>query len=278
MAALTLEKYEGLGNDFLVLVDPPRRARYDAAFVRAICDRHRGIGADGVIRLSSPKAGGHVAMDLRNADGSIAETSGNGLRCAAIAAHAARVAPSEMTIETIVGTSRAAILDDGSATGTATVRVAMGRATVERRPEFDSDGRRAFGVEIGNPHLVLIGGADLDVRRVGPPLEVAVAGGQNVELVQVVGEDALAIATWERGAGATLACGSGSCAAAAAARSVGAVGDEVRVDNPGGAVVVALHGAPRSPDAELTGAARRVGTVVLDEHDLRSLEMGVERA
>src|SRR5665213_241600 len=86
MTALTLLKYEGLGNDFLVLVDREREVQYDAQLARVLCDRHHGIGADGLLRISNPRHGGDLFMELRNGDGSVAETSGNGMRCAVLAA------------------------------------------------------------------------------------------------------------------------------------------------------------------------------------------------
>lgn len=274
MEGLTLFKYEGLGNDFLVLFDPKRTSAFDAPLARAVSDRHRGIGADGLLRISNPRHDGDLFMELRNADGSIAETSGNGMRCAVLAAkHHGVVDRDEMRVETIAGVSSARILSDG-AHGRAQVRVDMGQATIERRSEFDLPHRRAYGVHIGNPHLVLVGEVfeDVGVLEVGPDLETAVPGGQNVEVATVTSRgNAIAIDTWERGAGHTLACGSGSCASAAAARFDGLVADIVRVHNPGGDVTVELSGPPSSPSAILTGEARRIATISLTADDVISL-------
>jgi diaminopimelate epimerase len=271
MAPFTLFKYEGLGNDFLVLADPTRELPYGALLARALCDRHRGVGADGLLRISAPRGGGGLFMELRNADGSIAETSGNGMRCAVLAAKdVGLINGDEVLVETIVGTSQAHILDTVSKFGT-DVRVEMGQATIGARPEFDLATRHAYSVNIGNPHLVLLGevGDDLDVAVIGPEFEVAIAGGQNVELATLTDlPGIIAVDTWERGAGFTLACGSGSCASAAAMRLVGYIGDQVTVHNRGGDVLVELTGPAASPEVTLTGGTRKVAKIVIEEANL----------
>ncbi|MDP9386895.1 MAG: diaminopimelate epimerase, partial [Actinomycetota bacterium] len=93
MPILTLTKHHGLGNDFLVLVDLEGRHPVDAGLARALCDRHRGVGADGVIRVTAGTEGADVTMQLRNADGGLAEMSGNGIRCLAQAVVDAGVVP-----------------------------------------------------------------------------------------------------------------------------------------------------------------------------------------
>ncbi len=221
MEALTVAKYEGLGNDFLILIDLDATARYDSALARALCDRHRGIGADGLIHASSsPQLGGAFRMELLNADGSTAETSGNGMRCAVLAAlHHGLVGVDEIEVETVVGKSAAQVLTASPGT-CAEVRVDLGLARVIRNREHDLLSRRAFSVDVGNPHLVLVSDRsdDLDVQIIGPKLEHDVEGGQNVELATIDADrSVLMLETWERGAGYTLACGSGSCASAAAA-------------------------------------------------------------
>ena len=271
MAALRLLKYEGLGNDFLVLVDRDREFAYDATFSRAICDRHHGIGADGLLRLSDPRHGGDLLMELRNADGSIAETSGNGMRCAVLAAiDEGLVHGDELEVETVAGKSRASVELIGDL-GIATIRVDMGLATIERLPEFDLGARLAYGVNIGNPHLALVSATPdgLEVGAIGPDLESATPGGQNVEIVTVDPDRGqISIDTWERGSGLTLACGSGSCAAAAAARLAGLVDSRVTVHNRGGDVVVELDGSKSAPRVMLIGDTRRIGVVVFDDRDL----------
>lgn len=285
-------KYHGLGNDFLVLVDWERRVRFDASLARAACDRHRGLGADGLLRLSAPLGAGAVHMEVRNADGSVAETSGNGLRCAALAAvHEGLVSGPELGIETLAGISsvRVALAD---APGGAEVRVQIAPMVVG--PELAASGlslgeravglpggpgapaalgdRRARRVSIGNPHLVIYGtGPDaaaplpIDLAWLGPALEAGVPGGVNVEVVTAPGRDKLVLEVWERGAGLTLACGTGSCAAAAACRAAGLVGDSVEVANPGGTLHVELSGELLAPSAVLTGPAQRIARASLED-------------
>lgn len=279
MATTTLTKYHGLGNDFLVLVDPDRSSPYDERVVTALCDRHRGIGADGVLRLSRPASGGGLRMELRNADGGLAETSGNGLRCALLAAAHAGILPPEalggvpVAVETMAGVVRGRVLAGGGPLSSCSqVSVEMGPVAVGELPASPLPGRRAWEADVGNPHLVLIGDelGDVDLATVGPQLEASRPQGTNVELV-VAGGDEVRLVVWERGAGLTLACGSGSCAAAAAAREAGLVGDRVVVHNPGGDLLVELAGPPGRPEATLTGPACRVGRVEVDLEELAAM-------
>ncbi len=270
---MQLEKYEGLGNDFLVLVDPGRTSRFDAALAVALCDRHRGLGADGLLRISLGSDGADLFMELRNADGSVAETSGNGMRCAVLAGcDAGLLVADELVVGTIAGRSKATILAEVGRDGRA-IQVEMGVATIGRRPEFDHGARRAFAVNIGNPHLVLVGEVDdLSIEEIGPELEVAVVGGQNVELAtKGPDESHITVDTWERGAGYTMACGSGSCASVAAMHLAGLAGAHVIVQNPGGTVTVDLAGPSTQPFVTLTGGARRVGSMRIEQEDLASL-------
>lgn len=275
---LTLTKYHGLGNDFLVVDDRDRTGRFDATLVAALCERHRGIGADGVLRLSAPAGPGAFAMELRNADGGVAETSGNGLRCAVLAAaHAgllgsAGLEGGDIAVETLAGVVRARLAGTRPSVlgAEAEIRVEMGVAVVEDLEHSPLPGRRASTVDVGNPHLVLLGERmdDVDLGVLGPALEASRALGTNVE-VAAERDGELDLVVWERGAGLTLACGSGSCAVAAAARARGIVGDWVVVNNPGGPLVVEATGPDRHrPLVSLTGPARRVGKVVIDTEDL----------
>jgi diaminopimelate epimerase len=268
VAELEIVKYEALGNDFLLVIDRRGDTPIGPKLAAALCDRHRGIGADGVIRLSESETGEALVFELTNADGSLAETSGNGLRCAALAAWDSGLAASTtLALETTGGTAIAEVGRRSFAH--AEVRVTMGHAAVTEIPS-PLDGRRAFGVRTGNPHLVLLGGAidEVDLRTVGPQLERAVVGGQNVEVVSVDDRSHLALAVWERGAGITEACGSGSVASAAAAWSIGLVDDKVEVENPGGTLAVELTGDDvENPFVILSGPARRIGTITIDLDD-----------
>ena len=237
---LTLTKHHGLGNDFLVLIDlDDAYAGAEASMARALCDRTRGVGADGLIRL-----GPELRMHLHNADGSRAEMSGNGIRCLAQAIVDGGVhGGPEFEIVTDAGPRWVATRYDGTFT------VDMGPATIE------SLGDREARVSTGNPHLVLFDeGQDLlALGREHPDL--------NVELIRVDGFD-VTMRVHERGAGITEACGTGSCASAAAANAWGLIGTSTTVHNPGGDVVVELK-----PDTVLlTGPAVFIARVeVVDQ-------------
>ena len=241
---MKLEKYHGLGNDFLVLLDLDGLHPVDGAMARALCDRHTGVGADGLIRVTAGPTPNPFTMELYNADGGRAEMSGNGIRCLALALvdSGLDVGP-ELAINTDAGPRRVVIVHhDGP--HQSTISVDMGVATVEPGPG------QALLVDMGNPHAVIEVqdpyDADLgrEIRRLG--LDV------NLELVAPgPGPDELTMRVWERGVGETLACGTGACAAAAAAHKWGMVGTKVTVHQPGGAVLVDLTG----PQIVLTGPA-----------------------
>jgi diaminopimelate epimerase len=250
---MRLTKHHGLGNDFLVALLPqvPDGA---ADLARRLCDRHRGLGADGMI-LGTPvtpgeaAAGAGIGFRLFNADGSPAEVSGNGLRCFAQALALDRgEAMLEIVAATPAGPRRLTLHPTGDPL-VADASVEMGTVTDGPGVRGDLEGvpglpavRRAATGDIGNPHLVLLvddpGAADLAV--LGPVLE-ARYGGINVHVV-APGDapGVLRVSTWERGAGLTLACGSGACVSAARARDWGLVGDEVTVHMPGGVARVRL--------------------------------------
>lgn len=232
-AGLPFVKVEGLGNDF-VLVDAPHAARVDSAQARRLCDRHFGVGADGVL-LVLPGEEGAARMRIFNADGSVAEMCGNGIRCFARHLVESRgLATDEVLVDTDAGPKRCAIRRDAAGAVTA-VRVAMGapRLTPEQIPlaaglteverTYEVGGRRYGGraVSMGNPHLVLFVpetsralaetvGAVLVAHRDFP-------AGTNVELAAVRDRRHIEVVVYERGVGITLACGTGACATAVAA-------------------------------------------------------------
>lgn len=263
---LFMSKYEALGNDFLIVFDAAHALEISPELVEALCDRHRGLGADGLIHLRPIHNA--LAMVLTNADGSPAEISGNGLRCAALAAFDAGIAKTpSVSISTVVGMRRAELVAGGE--GLAEIRVEMGTVHVDPTVSPLAQ-KRGYRVDVGNPHLVLIGDRidDVDLSAIGPGLESAVPGGQNVEIISVRARDELEFIVFERGAGLTEACGSGSVAAAAAARFAGDVGDDVIVHNPGGPLVVSLRGPDRArPEASLSGPTRRVAELQVRRGD-----------
>ena len=218
---IEFSKYEGLGNDFvLIFVEDvtPDLARY-------ICDRHFGVGADGVIRIipsSSPDYDFHFR--LFNADGGLAEVSGNGLRCVALFLHEAGLwSPLTVRLETGGAAKRVELtIVDGEA---AQARVDMGPADVQEPIAlFD---RLWHRVLTGNPHAVTMVDdvEQAPVADLGPQVEVheAFPNRTNVEFVQVHGPEEISVRFWERGVGPTLASGSGSTASVVAADLVRAV-------------------------------------------------------
>jgi diaminopimelate epimerase len=262
MTTLTLTKHHGLGNDFLVAFHPGLENLAELA--RRLCDRRRGIGADGL--LVAETAPGYAArMTLYNADGSRAEMSGNGIRCFAQALAARRGDLSDQLILTDAG-ARLVVLDATDDADTVTARVEMGDvSTLDEPAGWSALGchpdRPVAHLSLGNPHSVV--GVD-EVAVV----DLAGLGGQvphvNLEIVEPGPEpNAITMRVHERGAGITEACGTGACAAAYAARSWGLVprsAAEVVVHMDGGTATVGFaDDAPQR--AVLTGPATYVATI-----------------
>ena len=266
MTSLTLTKHHGLGNDFLCVVEPGIEITAD--HVVRWCDRRRGIGADGVLAASGVDAGtDRWAMTLWNADGGLAEISGNGIRCLgqAILRSVGSAPPAQLDIDTAAGRRHLGITATGDP-ATVQVRVSMGSAKPgpapsDRLADLGVVARSQQGVDLGNPHLVVLvdDPAAYDVATIGPAVEADYPGGVNLHLVSVPARDRMLLRVWERGAGVTEACGSGACAAAWAASRWGLVDPVVSVEMPGGAATIEV-GDP----LVLTGPASYVATVVVD--------------
>jgi diaminopimelate epimerase len=260
---LNFTKHHGAGNDFLVLIDVDDQSPVDAMLVRALCDRRFGVGADGVIRVLDGGKKADLAMDLHNADGSVAEMSGNGIRCLAQAAVSkGLVKPPTFTVRTLAGV-RTVDYRAGGDDHAAEASVDMGVASLGPDQPQQFAERKARQVDLGNPHLVLLGPdpAEVDVAELGTRLQGVHPGGINVEFISVgPGANAITMRVWERGVGETQACGTGSAAAAAAARSWGLVGETVAVHNPGGTLEVALG----SDGVRLSGPVRKVADIKVD--------------
>lgn len=253
---ISFGKYQGTGNDFIVL-EGDAAVGFDAASAPLLCDRHFGIGADGVLLVLPPTTrGARGRMRVINADGSEPEMCGNGLRCVALA-----LARGDETfvIDTGAGPKVCEVshTDDG-----ASVTVSMGnvRYLQERTLESVQGAYLAHLVDAGNPHAILFGDVDAERRgQIGPLLEThpAFPNRTNVEFARVV-EDRIELVVWERGVGFTLACGTGACATAVAAWHTGRLAEaRTRVDLPGGALLIERAGAD---EVRMTGPARRVFT------------------
>ncbi len=246
---LHLTKHHGLGNDFLIALaaDNPDLVP-DPAVARAMCDRRTGVGADGLVYALVPAEDDHDAfMVLLNSDGSEAEISGNGIRCLGQALLRFGGQPEgSLRIETSTGV-RTLRTVRGDVDAELWLQVDMGPAAPGPAPgpasqEFAAE-RRAT-VDIGNPHLVLLvrDPDRIDLSEVGPRLESDYAAGINVHIVSVEARDRIRLRVWERGAGITMACGSGAVAAVVAAHEWGVVDDLVTVSMPGGEAMVERTG------------------------------------
>ncbi|MBW3574365.1 MAG: diaminopimelate epimerase [Actinobacteria bacterium] len=260
---MQLSKHHGLGNDFLVLIDLDDAIPIGAEAARALCDRRRGVGADGLIRVSPGGDGADVTMTLHNADGSLAEMSGNGIRCMAQALARARGVEVLQLVVATGGGLRHVGVAPGRGAHIAWVEVDMGpaRPGPDRPLVVDLEGATKWvTVDLGNPHLVLLvdDPASVDLDVLGPRLSAQFDAGSNVEVVAPVpgGDDALELRVWERGAGITEACGTGAAAGASAAFGWGLVGERVRVRMPGGELHVNL-----GPTITLAGPATFVADV-----------------
>ena len=236
---MTIVKAHAYGNDFLLARGDDVPERPDrAALTRALCERHRGVGADGVIFYRTTASG--AAMDLVNADGSYSEVSGNGIRCLAawIARERNLTSGATLRIETDAGTKLLQLLAvDGPRL---TFRAAMGQPEGISRRIVDLDGGpvETITLRVGNPQCVVLGPVTEErLRSIAGPLSVhpAFPAGTNVELAAVESPGEVRILIWERGVGPTEASGTGACAAAVAAIAYGGAARDVQVVSPGGA-------------------------------------------
>lgn len=265
-------KGHGTGNDFIVLPDLNGDLELTEGMVQALCDRRTGIGGDGVLRLVATPAtddpdaqGADVFMDYRNADGSLAQMCGNGIRVFAAWMFAHGLAdPEGVDIATRGGVRRVRRLPDGD------YEVRMGHATPLHGTVSVTLGAMTFpgvGVLVPNPHaVVFVGSLDAAGSLAQPPRlspETYFPEGANVEVVHEVGPAHVAMRVHERGVGETMSCGTGACAVAWASRRRPGASDEdtYRVDVPGGHLRV--HEAADG-ELSLIGPAVIVGEGALD--------------
>ncbi|MCW2972068.1 MAG: diaminopimelate epimerase [Thermoleophilia bacterium] len=286
-------KWHGIGNDFLLVTEgeltrvreasqAPHvtlggdgRSRLDDDAVIAACDRHFGVGGDGILVLG-PSDTADARMLIHNSDGSMAEMCGNGIRVAAryLAEHDLVQPDAEgaFTIETAGGIMRPTLLTDGR------VRVDMGELHTEGVTEIDLatvDGDLAGSslsgriTSVGNPHFTVRRAPEgPSLHRLGPLAErhPRFPNKTNVEFWEVDDPDAgvVRMRVWERGVGETLACGTGACAVAFAARADAGLGDRIAVRLPGGTLDIEFEGSR----AFMTGAAHEAWSGDLDLEQL----------
>ena len=275
---LQFSKYQGLGNDFLML-DGRDAPSTDFCFaltperIQRLCDRRFGVGADGVILALPPREGGELRMRIFNADGTEPEMCGNGIRCLArfLADSDGDLPGRQWQIETLAGPI-VPLLEEGG-----TIRVDMGIPLLEPEAvpttlaigpaglpqgelEVANERLAVAAAGMGNPHVVIpvadVAAVDLD--RLGAALEVhpAFPAKTNVHFVQALSPTHLVMRVWERGAGPTLACGTGACATLVACHRLGLAERRARLDLPGGPLEIAWDGD--SGHLFMTGPAEAV--------------------
>jgi diaminopimelate epimerase len=275
---MEFSKYQGLGNDFLLL--DLRDETLDGegllanpALVQRLCDRRFGVGADGVILALPARSGAELRMRIFNADGSEAEMCGNGIRCLArfLADRDGDGSGRRWEVETAAGPILPELQADGQ------VRVDMGPPFLEpdtvpthlpKGPAGLPQGQlrvldtswTVAAAGMGNPHVVVPvpDVMAMDLEALGAALEVhpVFPARTNVHLVQVISPRHLLMRVWERGAGPTLACGTGACATLVACHLLGLSEREARLDLPGGPLDIAWEGD--SNHVFMTGPAERV--------------------
>ena len=257
---MRLVKAHAYGNDFLIANAADLHDADLADVARRACDRHRGIGADGLMFVGWN--GGTPSMRLLNADGSPSEISGNGLRCVAawLALRDGTPQGATLSIDTDAGTKRLELLEK---TGRRLTFVAeMGPPTELREEILDVRGQqvRAAVMRVGNPQCVVLGPATEErLQTLASALAVHpfFPAGTNVELAEVVSPKEVRILIWERGVGPTESSGTGTCAAAVAAAAYGGADRTVEVVSPGGRQRVEWS----ADGIRLTGWAEVVGEI-----------------
>jgi diaminopimelate epimerase len=272
---IDLIKYQALGNDYLVL-DLPGPLEELVPLLPVLCDRHRGLGSDGLLAFDPPS----LAVRIFNPDGSEAQKSGNGLRIAAAHAVLEHGAGDQFALHTIGRANPVRVLGRNGAEvmseldiGRASFRAADLPALFDGEPdrvrlETGAGQVEAMLVSVGNPHCVVFGEPATRERclELGPLLESHPAFPErtNVQLFEVADRGRIRVEIWERGAGYTLASGTSASAVAAACMRAGLVDDHVTVQMPGGDLDVRKEA---SGNLVQSGPARRVYRATVDLSD-----------
>jgi len=221
---MRFEKWQGLGNDFVLLDCRVNDITGKKELAIKVCDRHFGIGADGLVFIL-PSDTANCRMQIFNPDGSEAEMCGNAIRCVA-----RLLEKSPVSIETSAGIKECVVSEEGS------VRVNMGSpSNIKKQGRFTT-------LSMGNPHAVLyVDNFDFDWKKEGEKIEndrEIFPERTNVEFVKVLNDNTIQVKVWERGAGATLACGTGACASTVAVVIDKGIHRDVNVELPGGKLLV----------------------------------------
>lgn len=268
-------KMHGLGNDFIAVQASSFEdaARYQI-YCEAWCDRHLGIGADGIL-VTGPESTKDIFMRIFNPDGSEAEMCGNGIRCIALYARKAGLVKKDcFAVKTLSGTRFVEVAGDKA------VKVDMGYPILKRAAiPVEGEGSNldivvnlpemnftVTAVSMGNPHAIILvdDASKVPLQRWGPSLgkNPLFPAGTNVEFVQILGKNEIMVRVWERGAGITLACGTGACASVVACHLQGKTGREVLVHLPGGDLFIEWN--HYDDHVYMTGPAQEVfrGTIL----------------
>ena len=263
---LKFTKMQGAGNDFVVLDCTRERFNLSREQLRRLADRHFGVGCDQILVVEPARARGtDFRYRIFNADGREVEQCGNGARCFVKFVHAKGMTEKrEMRVETLGGTIVPRLEADGE------VSVDMGKPRIESlRENLDIDGKRVEValISMGNPHAVQVV-RDVEAAPVttqGPSIErhARFPNGVNAGYMQLLDRGRVALRVWERGAGETLSCGTGACAAAAVGIARGLVDSPVRVATRGGTLTVSWAGGDNAPTMKGPAQAVYEGTIEL---------------
>lgn len=256
MTQVNFTKMQGLGNDFVILdYDEYQKTNMPVdKLALKLCDRHWGIGADGLIIVKPDTKNTDIGWIFYNSDGSEAQMCGNGIRCfSKYVFNKGYINKKEFSVDTKAGVIIPKILDNGL------VRVNMGKPVlipekipvkVENNLNFQILAKdkkfTANAISMGNPHCVIITsentkefalkyGADIEVNEIFPEKT-------NVEFIKILAKDEINLDVWERGCGITLACGTGACASAVAGILNGLLDNKVKVNLPGGQLLIEWDG------------------------------------
>ncbi len=297
---MKVAKWQGLGNDYLVVEEAAISGGLTTSSIDLLCDRHLGVGSDGILLDAAPTGavpGAVARMRVFNPDGSEPEMCGNGIRIfARYLSRAGRVDGDEFTVETLAGAIRPRLLGNGA------VRVDMGyarfathnvdsigaRATIEGRRDGVAAGDvvgatlEAAGVQyvftfvdVGNPHCVILvdDPASFDVAGVGSVIErhAFFPNRTNVEFISIEPDSSVRMRVWERGVGETLACGTGATAVGAACVRLGLLRSPVIVHLLGGDLTIEAQPESEAYRVFMTGPAEEICTCELSDELLRRL-------
>jgi diaminopimelate epimerase len=264
------KKYHGLGNDYLVIDPNVSDINLTTETIRWICDRHFGIGSDGIL-YGPIKVGENLSVRIFNPDGSEAEKSGNGLRIFAKYLYEHKyVRQKDFAIHTLGGIVHAHVENEAANL----IKINMGKITfisteipvkgkerevIDEELEINGLIYKVTCLSIGNPHCVISMNEinEEKAKQLGPSIENLdmFPNRINMQLLKVIDKENIEIRIWERGAGYTLASGSSSCAAAGAAHKLGLVGNKVNVKMPGGKLFVEIN---ETQEVFLTGPVQKI--------------------